>query len=167
MFNGWGVVIPLLIHPCNLDRTSNNTNNPLIWGNLSLVYHINSPMLGRVMSLQLLPPKGTVITKLVGFNLGALMLLEVLKVLVMSPLSNHLILPNKVDMPYANQPKMGGLLSFPTKWVKIPNRGCTRMWTPLILEYLMVVLVCMQVDIHITNLLRTSSNPPNFHFCQL
>ena len=133
MFNGWGVVIPLLIHPCNLDRTSNNTNNPLIWGNLSLVYHINSPMLGRVMSLQLLPPKGVVIINLVGFNLGVFMPPEVLKVLVISPLWEGSILPNKVDMPCHMPiiPKWEDTLSSPTKWAKIPNKGCTSMQTKL------------------------------------
>lgn len=152
----------LLIHPHNLDRSfNNNTSNPLTWGHLFLMYHTNNPILGLVMSFQLLLPRGAVI-----INLGALMLLEVLKVLVMSPLLEGLILPNKVDMPchMPINPKWGDTLSFPTKWIKIPNRGCTHMRTTLILECLMVVLVCMQISIHLTNLLRTHLHPPKFHF---
>ena len=161
--------MPLLIHPRNLDRSSNNTNNPLIWGHLFLMYHIDNPMSGRAVSLHLLLPKGVVIINLVGFNLGAPMLPEVLKVLVMSPLREGSILPNKVDMPchMPISPKWGDILSSPTKWVKIPNRGCTNTRTKLILGCLMVVLGCMQINIHITKLLRTRSHLPSFHFWRL
>ena len=115
----------LLIHQRNLDRSFNNTNNPLTWDHLFLVYHINSPMLGQAMSLQLLPPKGAVIINLVGFNLGALMHPEDLKVLVMSPFLEGLILPKKVDMPchIPIRPKWRDTLNSPTKWAKIPNKG--------------------------------------------
>ena len=135
----------LLIHPCNLDMSFNNISNPLTWGHLFLVYHTKNPMLGKTMSLQLLPPNGAAIIILVGFNLGALMLPGDLKVLVMSPLPEGLILPNKVDMPchIPISPKWGNTLSSSTNWAQIPNRGCTRMQTKLILECLMMVLGCM------------------------
>ena len=156
--------MPLLIHPCNLDRSSNNTNNPLIWGHLFLMYHINSPM-----SLHLLPPKGAVIINLVGFNPGALMLPEVLNVLLISPLQEGSAFPNKVDLPchIPINPKWGDILSSPTKWAKIPNRGCTKTQTKTILECLMVVLGCMEINIHITKTLRTHLRLPSFHFWQL
>lgn len=161
--------MPLLIHPHNLDMSSNNTKNPLIWGNLFLMYHISSPMSGRAMSLHLLPPKGVVIINLVGFNLGALMPLEVLKVLVMPPLWEGLTLPNKVDLPchIPINPKWGDILGSPAKRAKIPNRGCTNMRTKPIPGCLMVVLGCMQINIHITKTLRTHSHLPSFHFWQL
>ena len=130
------------------------------------MYHINNPMLGQAMSLHLLPPKGVVIFNLVGFNPRALMLSKVLKVLVMSPLREGSTLPNKVDLPchMPISPKWGDILSSPAKWAKIPNRGCTNMRTKPFLGCLMVVLGCIQINIHINKTLRTHSHLPSLHF---
>jgi hypothetical protein len=102
---------------------------PLTWEHSFLNHHINSPMLGLVMSLQILPPKGAVIINPVGINPGALMPLGDLKLSVMSLLQEDLALPNKVDFPYhiPTSPKWGDMLSFMEKWAKIPNRGYIKM----------------------------------------
>ena len=134
----------LSIHSHILDRSlNNNTSNPSIWGHSFLMYPTSNPMLERVMSFPLLPPWGAVIINLVGLILGALMLLGVLKTLVMPPLLEGLILPNKMDMPclIPINLKWEDTLSVPLKWDKIPNSGCTHMRTTLILECLMVVLI--------------------------
>lgn len=157
----------LLIHLQTLDKTLNSsTNNPSIWGHSFLPYPIKPQMLERVMSFTLLPPREVVIINLVGLILGALMLLRVLKTLVMSPLLEGSILPNKDHMPYLIPVclKWEDTLNFLIKWVRIPNRRCIRMWTTLNRKCRMVVLVWMQINICSTNLLRTQSLQKNFHF---
>lgn len=132
-FQQMGAVTPLLIYPRNLGMASNNINNPLTWGHSFLTHLFSSPMLGLVMSLQMLPPKGAVITNLVGIKPGALMLLEDLRFLVMSPSREGLTLPNKVDLPYhiPTNPKWRDMLSFSAKWAKIPNKGYIKTQTNL------------------------------------
>lgn len=74
------------------------------------------------MSFPLLPHRGSIIINLVGLNLGALMLLGVLKTLVMSPLPKGSILLNKEDMPCLVPIglKWEDTLSVLIKWVRIP-----------------------------------------------
>ena len=97
------------------------------------------------------------------------MLLRVLKTLVISPLSEGSILPNKEDMPCLTpiSLKWVDTLIFLIKWVRIPNRGCIHMRTTHILECLMLVLVWISINICSTNLSRTRSLRQNFHFLLL
>ena len=169
IFNRWGAVMTLLIDPCNLGKASNNNNNPLTWGHSFLTHHINNPMSGLVMSLQILPPKGAVIINLVGINPGALMPPWDLKLSLLSLSQEDWTLPNKGNLPYhiPTSPKWGYMLSFLAKWAKIPNRGHIRMRTKTILGCLMVILGCTKINILITRTLRTRLHLQNFHFWQL
>ena len=144
--------MPLLIHPLNLGKASNNTNNPLTWGHSFLTHHINSPMSELAMSLQILPLKGAILINPVGINPGALMPPGDLKLTVMSLSREDLTLPNKVDLPshIPTNPKWGDMLSFSAKWAKIPNRGHIKMRTKIIQACLMVVLGCTKINIDIT-----------------
>ena len=146
----------LLIHPCYLGKASNNTNNPLTWGNLFLTRHFNNLMLGLVVSLQILPPKGVVTFNLVGINPGARMPLGDLKISEMSLSWEDLTPPNKVDLPHHTpaNPNWGDICNFLAKWAKIPNRGHIKMRTKIIPRYLMVVLGCTKTNILITRILR-------------
>ena len=103
----------LSIHPCYLGKVSNSTNNPLTWGHLFLTRHINSLMLGLVMSLRILPPRGVVTFNLVGINPGALTPLGDLKILGMSLSREASTPPNKVDLPHhtPTNPKRGDIHS--------------------------------------------------------
>ena len=118
--------MPLLIHPCYLGWAS---NNPLNWGHSFLTHHFNNLMLGLVMYLQILPPKGAVTFNVVGINPGALMPLGDLKILRTSLLREASTPPNKENLPHhtPTNPKWGDIRSSPAKWVKIPNGGHIKM----------------------------------------
>jgi hypothetical protein len=114
-------------------------------------------MLGLVMSLRILPPKGAVTFDLAGINPGALMPLEDLKILEMSLSQEDLTPPNKADLPHhtPTNPKWKDICSFPTKWAKIPNRGYINMRTNFIPECLMVALGYMETNILIIRIPKT------------
>lgn len=149
--------MPLLIQPRYLGKASNNTNNPLTWGHSFLTHHFNSLMSGLVMSVQILPPRGTVTFNLVGINLGALMPLGDPKILGMFLSREDLTPPNKANLPHhtPTNPKWGDIHSFLAKWAKILNRGHIKMRTNIILGCLMVVLGYREIYILITRIPRT------------
>ena len=106
-------------------------------------------MLGLVMSLQMQPPRGVVTFNLVGINPGALMPLGDLKISGISLSREASTPPNKADLPHhtPTNPKWGDICSSLTKWGKIPNKGYINMQTNFILDYLMVALGYMEINI--------------------
>ena len=77
------------------------------------------------------------------------MLLEELKISVLSLSQEDSIPPNKAGIPLLTPTNQGGLTSFLVKWAQLPNRGCIHLRTSTIKECLKVVLGYMVLNIHI------------------